>query len=70
MPSPNIEMEYLFSRPIPASTPNQSHKLLISCLNDSNHDGGATHPQQRFEVVGAKQVAVNNEDRGNCNRQS
>ena len=45
-------------------------QLLVAGLDNADDDGGATHPEEGLEVVGAEQVAVDDEHRRNRNRQS
>ena len=45
-------------------------QLLITGLDDANDDRGAAHPEEGFEIVGPKQMAVDDEDGGNRHRQS
>ncbi len=70
MPEPKIEIEYLLSRPISGNCAEPDPQFLISGLDDSNYHRRTAHPEQRFEVIGAEQMPVDDEYRRHRNRQS
>ena len=58
IPAPKISMEYLFSRPNPASMPNQIQSFWSPVLTMRISHPRAAHPEQRLECVHRQEAWV------------